>query len=154
MGLQLLLLSHCCFVFSNLRSPVLWDQCILKFTWKLDWAYHENNFVKPLIVEEMQQHQPVLLTRVHSLLSLSLSMSVSLSSLWAHLLMMGMLELARSFYSVLVFVSVIMTLSTVFHSINSPDNSLLSHSVLLALFLPYWSFQLYISLWKSPSALI
>ena len=29
-------------------------------------------------------------------------------------------------------------------SINSPDNFLLSHSVLLVLFLPYWSFQLYL----------
>ena len=44
--------------------------------------------------------------------------------------------------------------STVFHSINSLDNSPLSYSVLLVLFLPYWSFQLYISLSKSPSALI
>ena len=34
-----------------------------------------------------------------------------------------------------------MALSTVFHSINSPDNSLLSYSVLPGLFLPYWSFQ-------------
>ena len=33
-----------------------------------------------------------------------------------------------------------MALSTVFHSINSPDNSPLSHSVLPVLFLPYWSF--------------
>ena len=46
------------------------------------------------------------------------------------------------FSSVLVPVSVFMTLSTVFHFINSPDNSLLSHSVLPVLFLPYWSFQL------------
>ena len=39
-------------------------------------------------------------------------------------------------YSVLVSVSVLMAFSTVFHSINSPDNSSLSHSVLLILFLP------------------
>ena len=45
-------------------------------------------------------------------------------------------ELAHSFYSVLVSVSVVMALSTVFHSINSPDNSPLSHSVLPVLFLP------------------
>ena len=43
-------------------------------------------------------------------------------------------ELAHSFFSVLVFVSVFMALSTVFLSINSPENSPLSHSVLLALF--------------------
>ena len=44
------------------------------------------------------------------------------------------------FCSVLVSVSVFIALSTVFHSLNSPDNSPLSHSVLLVLFLPYWSF--------------
>ena len=39
-------------------------------------------------------------------------------------------------------ISVFKALSTVFHSINSPDNSPLSHFVLPVLFLPYWSFQL------------
>ena len=63
-------------------------------------------------------------------------------------------SLPTPFYSVLVSVSVFMAPSPVFHSINSPDNSPLSYSVLSVLFLPYWSFQLYISLWKSPSALI
>ena len=33
-----------------------------------------------------------------------------------------------------------MALSTLFHSINSPDNSSLSHSVFLVWILPYWSF--------------
>ena len=42
--------------------------------------------------------------------------------------------------------SVFMALSTVFHSIDSPDNSPLSHSVLPVLSLPYGSFQLYVSL--------
>ena len=56
------------------------------------------------------------------------------------------LSLPTTFYSVLVSISVSMALSTVFLSINSPDNSPLSHSVLLVLFLPYWSFELYISL--------
>ena len=46
------------------------------------------------------------------------------------------------FYSVLVSVSVFMALSTVFHSIDSPNNSPLSHSVLPVLFLPCWSIQL------------
>ena len=63
-------------------------------------------------------------------------------------------RLPTPFCSVLVSISVFMALSTLFHSINSPDNSLFSHSVLLVLILPYWSFQLYIFLWKSPSALI
>ena len=60
-------------------------------------------------------------------------------------------SLPTPFYSVLVFVSVFMALSTVFHSINSPDNSPLSHSVLPVLFLPYWSFQLYIYLFMKVS---
>ena len=40
-----------------------------------------------------------------------------------------------SYHSVLVSRSVFMALSTVFHSINSPDNSPVSHSVLPVLFL-------------------
>ena len=52
------------------------------------------------------------------------------------------------FFSVLVSISVFITLSTVFHSINSPDNSPLSHAVLLVLFVPCWSFQLYTSFMK------
>ena len=52
-------------------------------------------------------------------------------------------SLPTPFYSVLVCVSLFKALSTVFHSINSPNNSPLSHSVLLVLFLPYWSMQLY-----------
>ena len=57
---------------------------------------------------------------------------------------------SRAFCSVLAFVSVFMALSTVIHSIILPTTSL-SHSVLPVLFLPIWSFQLYISLWKSLS---
>ena len=55
-------------------------------------------------------------------------------------------SLPTPFYSVLVSISIFMVLSNVFHSINSPDNSPLSHSVLPVFFLPYRSFQLYISL--------
>ena len=54
-------------------------------------------------------------------------------------------SLPTPFYSVLVSVSVFTALSTVFYSINSPSKSPLSHFVLF-LSLPYWSFQLYISL--------
>ena len=64
-------------------------------------------------------------------------------------------EPAHSFLSCsCVCFCLFMALSTVFHSMNFPSNSLRSHSVLPVLFLPYWSIQLYISLWKSPSALI
>ena len=44
------------------------------------------------------------------------------------------------FTSLLVSISVFMAFSDVFHSISSPDDSPLSHSVLLVLFLPYLSF--------------
>ena len=50
------------------------------------------------------------------------------------------------FKSVLVSISAFMALSTAIHSINPPYNFLLSHSVLPIVSLPYWSFQLYISL--------
>ena len=63
-------------------------------------------------------------------------------------------SLPTPFYSVLISVSVFMACSTAFHAINFPDNSPLSYSVLLVLFLPDWSFQLGMSLQKSPSALI
>ena len=42
-------------------------------------------------------------------------------------------SLPRPFYSLLVSISVVMAPSTVFHSINSPDNSPLSLSVLSSL---------------------
>ena len=54
----------------------------------------------------------------------------------------------------LVSASFFMALSIAFYSINSPDISPLSHPVLPVLSQPHWSFQLYISSWKSPSALI
>ena len=51
-------------------------------------------------------------------------------------------SLPTPFDSVLVSVFVFMALLTVFHSMNSLDNSQLSCSVLPVLFLHYWSFQL------------
>ena len=53
-------------------------------------------------------------------------------------------RLPSPFYSVVMSIFVFKALSTVFHSITSPDNSPFSHSVLPVLSLPYWSFQLYI----------
>ena len=52
-------------------------------------------------------------------------------------------------YFVLVSISVLMALSTVFHSINSRDNSPLSHSVLPVSFLLVGPFN-YVSLYESP----
>ena len=50
-------------------------------------------------------------------------------------------SLPTPFQTVPVSISVFIAISTVFHFINSPGNSPLSHSVLPILFLPYWSFQ-------------
>ena len=55
-------------------------------------------------------------------------------------------SLPTPFYSVLEPISVFVALLTIFHFTNPPNNSLLSHSVLPVLCLPYWSFQLYIPL--------
>ena len=72
----------------------------------------------------------------------------------AHLHVVGMLRfmsgfnqpsLSTPFHSIFVSVSVLMALSTVLHSINFHDTSPPSHSVLPVLFLPDWSFQLFIS---------
>ena len=58
-------------------------------------------------------------------------------------------SLPTPFYSVLVSTSVFMGLSTGFHSVNSPDNSPLSHSVLPVLFLRFTCSFNYLSLFES-----
>ena len=67
----------------------------------------------------------------------------------AHLHLVGMSDINQlslpTPYSVLVSVSVFMALSTVFLSIYSSDSSPLFRFVLSVLFVPYWSFQIYIS---------
>ena len=82
-----------------------------------------------------------------------LGICIMVPSPWAHLHMVGtlwfmsdvnQLSLLTPFYSVLVSVSVYMALSIVFHSINSPDNSPFSHSVLVVLALSHWASQLYL----------
>ena len=54
-----------------------------------------------------------------------------------HLFDINQPSLSTPFHFVLVSISVFMALSTVLHSINSANNSPLSHSVLAVLFLPY-----------------
>ena len=58
-------------------------------------------------------------------------------------------SLSTPLYSVLVSISVFMALSTVFHSINSPDNSPFSRSFLPVLSLPYLGLFIYMSLYES-----
>ena len=68
-------------------------------------------------------------------------------------------ELARSFFSFfffsLLFLCLFLSLWPFqLYSINHLNNSPFACSVPPVLFLPYWSFWLFIFLWKSPSALI
>ena len=92
---------------------------------------------------------------IHIVLSLVQQDCSNHTSPQAYLYVVGMLQfmsdinkpsLPTPLYSVLVSVSVFMALSTVFHSVNSPDNSPFSHSVLPVLSLCYWSFQQNVSL--------
>ena len=100
-------------------------------------------------------NQPSLPTPFHSIL-VPISVFMSLSTLFheSHKFSWQLSAFSLCSSGLISAISVFMALSTVFHSINFPDNSPLSHSVLLVLFLPKWSFKLYIPLWKSPSALI
>ena len=91
---------------------------------------------------------------VKTILHVHASAFLSVSPM-AQLHVMGMLRfisdinqpsLPTPYYFVLESVSVFMALSTVFHSITSSDNFPYPHSVLPVLSLPYWSFQLHISL--------
>ena len=79
------------------------------------------------------------LSSYSSLISVVSWLAALIKSPRAHLHVVGMLpfmsdinqpSLPTPFYSVLVSISVFMALSTVFRSINSPDNSPFSHSVL------------------------
>ena len=83
---------------------------------------------------------------------------LSLQSPRAHLHVVGMLRFMSMTKTnracpllFILFLCLFLSLwpaSTVFHSINSLDNCPFSHSVLPVLYLPYWSFQLYVSLWS------
>ena len=113
-----------------------------------------NELVQQSCKPQQKSKSMLLFFNHHDSLSLSLSLSLNPWSSQAHLYMVGMLwfmsdinqlSLPTPFHSVLVSVSVFMALPIVFHYINSPDNSPFCHSVLPVLSLPYWSFQLYIS---------
>ena len=67
-----------------------------------------------------------------------------------YVLDINQLSLLTPFYSVLLSISVLTALSTLFYSINSSDNISLSQSVLLVLFLPHLPFQHYLCLRRSP----
>ena len=65
-------------------------------------------------------------------------------------------SLPTPFYSVLVSVSVFMALSTVFHSMNSPDNSPLSHcsSGLISALLVLSTIYLFTKVFLSPDIIL
>ena len=65
-------------------------------------------------------------------------------------------SLPTAFHSVIVFVSVVIALSTVFHSVNSPDNLRLSHcsSDLVSVLLVLSTIYLFMKVSLSPLALM
>ena len=63
-------------------------------------------------------------------------------------------SLPTPFYSVLASISVFMALSTVFHSINSPNNSPLSHSVLIFALLVLSTIHLFMKISFSPDIIL
>ena len=86
----------------------------------------------------------------NSSLSLSLSLSSRCGDVVVYVEDINQPSLPTPFFFIqflclFLSISVFMALSTVFHSINYPNNSPLSHSVPPVLILPYWYFQLYIS---------
>ena len=95
---------------------------------------------------------------VMMLIIMTIMCSLICQSSRAHLHMAGMLRfvfdvnqpgLSTPFYPVLVSISVFVVLSTVFRSAFLQTTVRFLNSVLSALFLPYWSPQLYLSLWVS-----
>ena len=100
------------------------------------WSLHCHHFT----ITAVQSRDHCTVTTILSLPSVTTVMP----SVYWHLTIMRS-SLCYHHYSVFL---------TVFHSIKSPDNSPFSHSVLPVLSLPYWSFQLYFSLGRSPSAVI
>ena len=125
-----------------------------------EFHYHKNASVGLCVSYSTQYKTAVLASSVqcqhHTAIGCNQA-STRRTSPRARLHVLGMLRLNRycldinqpilptPFYSVrysdLVSVSVFTTLSSVFHSIHSPDNSPLPHSGLPVLFLPYWSLQ-------------
>ena len=102
---------------------------------------HKCFCVDTLVYMSTSMHQST-----HKLHPLKISLNICVQFVrWPYVCDINQPSLLTPFNSVLVSVSVFMAISTVFHSINSPDNSLFSHSVLPVIYLPYWSFQLYVS---------
>ena len=125
-----------------LARPDEWEICLHHFSLRLFMMVRSSRGLIACWI----------LAQTSMLVTLSL---YEMQSPWPHLHVVGMLQfmsdinklsLPTPFYSVLMSISVFMALSPAFHSINSSDNSPFSHSVLLVLSLPYWSFQLYMYL--------
>ena len=131
---------------SNLRTDVIARECTWRCTDTRKRVCTESWLVSPFF-----SHSPHIATH---LVHVPMGSPSRDGDVAVYVFDINQPSLPTPFYSVLVYRSIFMALSTVFHSMNSLDNSSLSHSVLPVLFLLYWSIQIYISVWKSPSALI
>ena len=107
----------------------------------------ENSTCIILIIDHITKHGVCETLRTHHLIRVPMGSPSRGWDVVVYAFDINQPNLPTPFYSVLVSVSVFMTLTTVFRSINSPDISPFSHSVLPVFLLPHWSFN-YLPLMK------
>ena len=117
------------------------------FTGVLYALFYTASSIPSLIETEKKQQPRMWNCHIHQT-NKKIALFFSFASTpWTHLHMVEMLRfvsdinqpsLPNPFYSILVSISVFVTLSTVFHSINSPNNSPFSHSVLILSLIHIW----------------
>ena len=149
------LLTSTTFHGQNRKQSKKWCSCVLNGvfalldhrTFFLSFCFYEPNIYVHVAFEIWHVRADDDITSAHFLLFwVPVGLAVCGGDVMVHVFDINQPSLSIPLYSVLVFFSVIMALSAVLHSLNSLDNSPLSHSVLPALYLPYLSFQLYMIL--------
>ena len=114
--------------YAHPHPTVLWQDILLRY-WK-HWRHKDFG-----ISASRERYFWSLFMHVCMCVSVCVSVPAGSPSLdWD--VTLYVLDVDQPSMSVCVFVA----LSTVFHFMNSPHNSSLSHSALLVLFLPYWPF--------------
>ena len=145
-----LVLTHCddtCFLTIAATAPGVNTTVAprLKFTGVQSVYYKQTDYHNGSVIQESLKQYQVF---PECLCTLSFSPRAQFDAVGTLLFMFDMNQpsLPIPFSSILVSVSVFMALSTVFHSINSPDIPPFSDSVLQVFALSYWSSELYITL--------
>ena len=158
--------STCCFALLDPRKGNKRNRCFE--IWWNSWLVSSLSLTIPVDRTGVHQNDQKLLCNMLMMwdilfLDISILKYLFSQSPRAHLHVVGMLRFMPDINQLILptpflfFSCVCFCLFGPFNFVlflNSPDNSPFSHSVLPVLSLSYWSFQLYISLWKSPSAQI